>query len=340
MATLESERITNMAEFSFAGVSYEIKRELRKESRVMETVLDELCAHADAYGMAYPGHRRLADKSCYAEESVKVALNKLGDMDLFRCHLTSDGVRAKPFLTYQLNPHKVLYVREQLFDEVVKLWNKAKPYSVIRSLTEYVQPEQPEYQPESQPDLQPESQPQNPLKKGANGKSKTRQLTNGTDKKSNGKAVTQTANIWQFDTTANGVTHGETEDKIQNPPPLRVPPPFSSVLANIDEELLAQDLRTIGGGTKLERAREIVWTYGVPLVKKAMAESGGKRNRIGWIVSALGKGWVKYNPKEDCDDWRMYLVDREGNFNDPEHENDPEYVAWRDSVFNRGVYSK
>jgi hypothetical protein len=122
---------------SFAPLYIEPKRRLVSElepkfKNSAVAVLDELAAHADEYGLCWPGIHRLATLCRYSPATIQQALDILGSYDYVHVHLDPLGVRPP---AYQLSPW-VLYIAEDQLDYALDLWNKSSYVKQILTLVE------------------------------------------------------------------------------------------------------------------------------------------------------------------------------------------------------------
>lgn len=270
-----------MAYDSFAPVYTRIKRQLLDANdKTALIVLDVLAQHADVYGWAFPGLRRMADLCHYREETIKAQLEKLRDMGIIKIYETWNPRRHQLEYDYQISP-SAMWIRDEYLDHAWSKWNDGSyilpapenvvnrqnvinvEINVVQPATEpdLLKPElQPAREPASNPPPPPNSEPgkrvyESPFAKRPEDAEKQPEGLEqpiGTEKQPIGTDSRK----------ANDSRKAETE---KESPPVPAPPPkleeFHVPLDDVIAETLAHQIRD-ELGTRLVQARQIVAQYG------------------------------------------------------------------------------
>lgn len=283
-----------MAFGSYAPLYIDKLRELGND-KIGFRLTWELGAHADPLGMSFAGHSRLASLCHCARETIHAKLIELSEMDYIRCHITESYTRARAEITYQLSPY-VLFIRDELLEDAMKLWDDGKPYTEIHDVINYQQPAFNQRKPASN---QFENQRPNQTERPLNGKSqkpKNRPNAKKDGVNKHAKGGQQALAPMQSTGYSASETYGVAVADI-TPPRSAPPPPLNKPLDDPRAEIVAQMLRGFGGGTNIQNARQYVWEYGADNVRQAMSKARSKAvdNPVGYVINTL-KAQASENP--------------------------------------------
>ncbi|MFB1502071.1 helix-turn-helix domain-containing protein [Thiocapsa sp. N5-Cardenillas] len=263
-----------MAYGSFAPVYTTVKRQLlANNDKAALIVLDVLAQHADVYGWAFPGLRRMADLCHYRPETVQANLEKLKELGYIKIYETWNPRRHQVEYDYQLSPD-VMWIRDEFLEHAWAKWTDSNyilpapdsvenRQNVINVAINVAQPAtepdllKPELYPDTESAKNPPPPPNSALQKGLSA-NHAGTPGDGWTKQPQGKKQPTGTNSRQANNSRKAETDQETPPVPANPP--RVDG-FKEPLPEVHAETLAHKIRD-ELGTRLTQARQIVSDYG------------------------------------------------------------------------------